>query len=647
MKKTLPILLLLFLFSHEGNTQTLFTYGKYNADAKDFLRAYNKNNTAPVTNKAKAISDYLDLYIKSRLKIREAYERRYDTLANIRTEIDNLRNQIVDNYMSDPTLMDKLVKEAFERSQKDYHVAHIYIAFRNSSGGMDTVAAQRKLDDIMARLKKGEDFAKVARENSDDTTAKKTGGDIGYITVFTLPYEFENAIYATAPGKYSTAVRSRIGYHIFKVIDTRKAVGKVKAQQILLAFPPGIDEASKKQVAAKADSIYKILLKGDDFSKIATDLSNDYMTAVTGGLMPDIGVGQYDPVFEKVVFSLPKDGAISKPFLTSHGWHIVKRVSLKPVVTNPKDKTYRSELEQKITNDARSKNSKDFIYKRILAKPGFRKFDYDDAALWNLSDSLLDLKPLNLGRNIQPETALFAIGDSIYDAGEWIDYAGTYRFKQDGAGVKPWNEVRDEWIKASMQEYYRDHLEDYNEDFRNQMTEFREGNLFFEIMQVEVWNKAQNDSAALLTLYNKNKDKYLWKQSADAVLFFCSDINTAKMIYDKIKANPKDWKKLSEQYSEKVIADSARYEWEQIPNLKKIIPRSGMLTSPELNMADNTASFAYIVNVYAQPMPRSFVEARGLVINDYQSVLEEKWNEELKKKYPVKIDQKVLAEISK
>jgi peptidyl-prolyl cis-trans isomerase SurA len=647
MKKTLPVLLLLFLFFREGNAQTLFTYGKYSADAKDFMRAYNKNNTAPVTNKAKVISDYLDLYIKSRLKIREAYERRYDTLANIRTEIENLRTQIVENYMSDPTLMDKLVKEAFERSQKDYHVAHIYIAFRNSSGATDTIAAQKKLNDIMARLKKGEDFAKVARENSDDTTARKKGGDIGYITVFTLPYEFENAIYSTAAGKYSSSVRSRIGYHIFKVIDIRKAVGKVKAQQILLAFPPGADEATKKQVAAQADSIYKRLLKGDDFNRLATDLSNDYMTAVTGGLMPDIGVGQYDAAFEKVVFSLPKDGAISKPFQTSHGWHIVKRVSLKPVVTDPKDKPNRDELEHKIANDNRSKNSKDFIYKRIMAKPGFKNFNYDDAALWNLSDSILDQKPLNAGRNIQPETALFAIGDTIYDAEEWIAYAGIHRFKSDGTGVKPWDELRDEWIKESMQDYYRDHLEDYNEEFRNQMTEFREGNLFFEIMQVEVWNKAQNDSIALLNLYNKNKDKYLWKQSADAVLFFCSDINTAKMVHEKLKANPADWKKLSEQYSEKVIADSARYEWEQIPNLKKTIPKPGMLTSPELNTADNTASFAYIVNVYAQPMPRSFAEARGLVINDYQGVLEEKWNEELKKKYPVIVNQKVLAEISK
>ena len=51
--------------------------------------------------------------------------------------------------------------------------------------------------------------------------------------------------------------------------------------------------------------------------------------------------------------------------------------------------------------------------------------------------------------------------------------------------------------------------------------------------------------------------------------------------------------------------------------------------------------------VYMQPTTRTFNEARGLVINDYQDYLEKEWIKELKKKYPVVINQKVLADISK
>ncbi|MBS1607948.1 MAG: peptidylprolyl isomerase, partial [Bacteroidetes bacterium] len=94
--------------------------------------------------------------------------------------------------------------------------------------------------------------------------------DIGFITVFNLPYVLENIAYSTAPGKFSNIYHSKAGYHIFKNIGERKAVGKVKAQQILLAFPPGSDEATKKAIGKRADSLYKVLLKGGDITKLAS-----------------------------------------------------------------------------------------------------------------------------------------------------------------------------------------------------------------------------------------------------------------------------------------------------------------------------------------------------------------------------------------
>src|SRR6266496_5535305 len=194
-----------------ASAQTLFTYGKYSADAKDFLRAYNKNNTTPVTNKAKAISDYLDLYIKSKLKIREAYEKGYDTLPQIKEEVNNLRAQIIDNYMSDPVTVNRLSKEAFQRSLKDIHVAHIFISFKNDNGSVDTAAARQKAETTIKRLQKGEDFLSVAQQVSNDPSAKTNKGAMGYITVFTLPYEFENIVYSTPVGKYSKPYRSKIG----------------------------------------------------------------------------------------------------------------------------------------------------------------------------------------------------------------------------------------------------------------------------------------------------------------------------------------------------------------------------------------------------------------------------------------------------
>jgi peptidyl-prolyl cis-trans isomerase SurA len=102
-----------------------------------------------------------------------------------------------------------------------------------------------------------------------------------------------------------------------------------------------------------------------------------------------------------------------------------------------------------------------------------------------------------------------------------------------------------------------------------------------------------------------------------------------------------------EAVNEKVVADSARYEWAQIPGIGQTPPKAGSVTSITVNPADKTASFALINKVYPQPEIRSFNEAKGLVMNDYQTLLEEEWIKELRKKYPVKVDEKVLSGLSK
>ena len=186
MKKNwLPVICFL-LATSTAFSQTLFTYGNYSVSAADFLRAYNKNNLQTTTSKSSAMREYLDLYINSRLKIREAYDRGYDTLPQLKSEVDNLRNQIIESYMSDPETMNRLVKEALERSKKDIHAGHIFIAIADN----DTVAAYKKAQAAYARLKKGEDFMKVAQDVSQDPGVKTNKGDIGWITVFTLPYFF-------------------------------------------------------------------------------------------------------------------------------------------------------------------------------------------------------------------------------------------------------------------------------------------------------------------------------------------------------------------------------------------------------------------------------------------------------------------------
>src|SRR5579885_1109589 len=92
------------MVSVAASAQTLFYYGNDSVSANDFLNAWRKNNSG--VHSDKSFTDYLHLYIQSRLKIKEAKERGYDTLPQLVSDLENLRQQIIPAYMNDKTAMD-------------------------------------------------------------------------------------------------------------------------------------------------------------------------------------------------------------------------------------------------------------------------------------------------------------------------------------------------------------------------------------------------------------------------------------------------------------------------------------------------------------------------------------------------------------
>ena len=625
-----------------ASSQTLFTYGKDSVSVKDFLQAYNKNNTT--AKNSQALQQYLDLYIASRLKIKESLERRYDTLPQFIADVANLRNQILPMYEKDNETLDKLVNEAFTRSQKDIHLAHIFIGFANPVGLPDSAKSREKASEAYALLKANKPFSEVVAIFSDDTASKRNGGDLGYITVFSLPYELENLAYNTRLNKISELYQSKAGFHIFKNLGERKALGRIRAAQILIAFPPDAIEAQKKASKKLVDSLYNRLVKGDNFTELATQFSNDYVSAQANAIIPEFGVGQYEAIFENTILTL-KDGAISKPFETGYGFHIVKRISVTPPATNKTDLKVRQALTEIIEQNDRMEITKDALAQKILKAAKYQRLSFEDRQLWAFSDSLFTNQKPSIPIQLNSETPLIKLGEETIKVSQWINYAQQARYKEDGSGFRPYDQVWSGFEKAMALDYYRNHLEDFNDSFRNQMSEFREGNLFFEIMQKEIWGPAQSDTVALKAYYEKNKNKYTWGKSADAVIFYTSDLSVAQLLATQLKKDPSSWQKLVTNMSDKVSADSGRFELNQIPNAANTALKNGVITSPVLSKADNTASFSYILRTYAQPGPRSFEEAKGLVINDYQAELETKWIGELKKKYPVVINQNALASL--
>jgi peptidyl-prolyl cis-trans isomerase SurA len=229
----------LLLFSFAGFTtcvfsQTLFTYGNMAVDKNEFIRAYNKNKT-PVTDKEKALREYLELYIKFKLKVKAAMELRIDTLPQLQYDAQSFRSQIEDSYLNNEKAVTDILNEAFERSQKDLHVLHFFVPVEITATPADTSKIYKSISALYAALDAG-------KTDYDNLTAnqpvKINHSDLGFITTFTLPYEYENLIYNLKMGQAGKPYRTKKGWHIFKLIGERKAVGRWKVAQILFSIPP-------------------------------------------------------------------------------------------------------------------------------------------------------------------------------------------------------------------------------------------------------------------------------------------------------------------------------------------------------------------------------------------------------------------------
>jgi peptidyl-prolyl cis-trans isomerase SurA len=642
MKKPLLVCVFTFLI-YFSYSQTLFTYGVHPVSQTEFLQAYNKNKV-DTANNPEALRNYLDLYIKFKLKVQEAKEMKLDTLPSLVADLQNFRNQIQDNYLTDQKELTKLDNQAFERSQKDIHAIYYFLPKSNNE---DSLKEKKEANILATELKSTKTDEELIAKINAQNSAKVQKIDVGYITVFNLPYKFENIIYGLKTGQLSAPVSSKKGWYIFKNAGERKAVGKITIAQILFAVPQGAANQIKGQAKKLADSVYNALEKGSDFSTLAKKFSDDRTTFMTGGLMPEFGTAKYDSVFEDHAFSLKKNGEISKPFETKFGYHIIKRISAEPVPESKDNETFMYNLKQQVLKDSRAQIAKQKFDEEIIPVIGLKENPVNKENLWNVTDIfLLKNKNVSAGK-VNASTVLFTFNNhQKIKVNDWLLYVKDLHREFDDNNAEAYKSLFAQFINASANSNYASRLENFNHDFKAQVNEFEEGNMLFEIMQRKVWGKASADTTGLRKFYNEHKQKYLWNASAEAIIFSCSDKAVANACIEQLK---KGWslKEIVNGNPSKIQADSGRFELGQIPVIDRTAFTAGLITLPVINKNDGTAVFSKILKMYPDNQQRNFEDARGLVINDYQNYLEEKWVDRLKKKYPVKVNQKVFQSIVK
>ncbi len=641
--------LLLANNSFSQQDPVLFEYGPYKVKKSEFIDVYTKNNVTSSGDFSEAsVRDYLDLYVKFKLKVQEAKDMKIDTLASIQKEFETYRTQLAKSYLVDKQITDKILKETYDRLQKEVNASHILVKVKPDATNEEKEDALSKIKKIKTRVEGGEDFAKVASEVSEDPSAKNNGGNLGYFTALQMVYPFESGAYNTAVGKVSNPVETRFGYHIIKVHDVRPARGRMQAAHIFIQLPKNPTADQEKQAKQKIDDIYSKLKDGEPFEKLARTYSEDKSNSSRGGELPWFGTGKMVPEFEDVAFSLQNDGDYSEPFKTQYGWHVVKRLK-KQEVESFEDS--RSALKRKVEKDSRSEITKQEFINNLKKEYEFKENSKSLAKLRAQVDETLLTGKWNFENPKKLKKPVFVLLDKKYTQLDFAQYLRSQQPKRS-KGKKTvdevFNAIYSDYVEKSISDFEESRLEMKYPEFKTLMAEYRDGILLFELIDRNVWSKAVKDTIGLKNFFEDHRKAFVWGNRVDVDMYTCFDDPTCNKVRDLLK------KKTSEEIiadlnkdaeKEMVSVKNAKYEKDQNDLIDEIEWKKGFISK---NLIDKNGE-TILINVLdlLEPQQKTLDEARGYAISDYQDQLEREWVDALRKKYPVTIHEEVVKSIIK
>ncbi len=644
----LPLLLIsTHVFSQAEADKILMTIHDRQVTLDEFERIYNKNNSSTALEQ-QTVEEYLDLFINFKLKVIEAEELGMDTTQKFITEFNGYKQQLAKPYLSDEEEVDALVREAFERAQQELNVSHILIRASADAAPEDTLRAFDKTIEIRDRILAGEDFGTVAKATSDDPSAKTNAGVLGWFTVFRMVYPFENGAYQTEKGKVSIPVRTRFGYHLIKVNDTRPARGEVRVSHIMVMTPEGMNDEQRKDASKRIHMLYDSLQTGIDFAEIARKYSEDRGSAARAGELPWFATGRMVAAFENASFALANVGDISEPIQTSFGWHIIKLLERKKL---DDFETAEADLRANVTKSDRNAYGKKALVERIKRNNNFTENRENLYPFYSVVDTSIFYRNWDVGKAMGLTEVMFTIGDSSVTQQDFAAYLAD----KQGAAKKNIevlvNSHYEKFVEVQVLQYEEDQLPGKYPEYKHLIQEYHDGILLFDLTDQMVWSKAVEDSAGLEAYYADNKSNYMWEKRLDATLITCRDAEVAAFARDllsrKKRKRPSTEEVQSLAYAE--FSDSSslsfefqKYEKEDHPLVEKMDWNKPMSD----NMEEDGKVIFLVKNKVLKPEPKMLDQCRGIVTADYQNQLEADWIEALRAKYTVQVNRELLSEIN-
>ena len=508
----------------------------------EFKRVYEKNLDAIDNKEAKSVAKNLELYINYKLKVKEAYRIKLDTLPSYKREMETYKNQLSAPYLQDTTFIDQLVKDAYFRTKNQVKAKHILLRLPREASPKDTLMVYNKIIKLRERILKGEKFETIAAQFSEDRSAKddpKTGrkgngGNLGYFSAFSMVYPFEIAAYNTKMGEISMPFKTEFGYHIIQVDDFKESKGEIEAAHILVR-----DTTAKGKM--RIDSIYTKLKNKEKFKDLASLYSEDPGSKSNGGKLGKFGAGRMVKPFDNAAFTLENVNDFSKPFKTRFGWHIVKLLKKHPIKSFDE---LKKDLKARVKKSSRMQLSEKAVINKLKKEYSVKEYE--------AAKNILDKKNIRGLPKDSLQNTIISINDENITQETFVKYI---RNRRHLAIFKLFDMFKDEQILT----YYKEHLIYTEPEYAHTLKEYEDGLLLFELMQEKIWTKSSKDTIGLQDYFKANIGNYKTdnlKSIKGLVISDYQDFLDENWIANlreksKIKVNKKQLKKLIKFYENK------------------------------------------------------------------------------------------------
>ena len=444
-----------------------------------------------------------------------------------------------------------------------------------------------------------------------------------------MVYPFETAAYSLKVGEISMPVRTRFGYHLIRVTDRRSASGEVEVSHIMVRI-------RENQTAEKAKDViftaYDQLQAGVPWNDLCKQYSDDPSTKEQGGKLKPFGIGGMSgvPEFEHAAFELSKPGELSDPVRSQYGWHIIRLERKIPLASYD---VMAASLKGRVLRDERTSLSRAALLNKYRKRFNFQENAEVKESVFKLADSTLTAGKWRPSMAIANQTLFMLRGKNV-PVKEFYAYVMRNQRAQQQPPRRYIEQLYNTFAETTTLDAIEDEIISRDPTFTYLLNEYYEGILLFEIMEKEVWTKASADSVGQQQYYKLNPAKYQAPDRTRAVLYSAGSDAGFPALRDLVTAG--DERKIQEYaIAQKIRIEGGYFRKDEKEILSKVPWGPGVYTAENKGMY----YLAWLKEVLA-PGLMSFEEARPAIISDFQAATEKKWLDQLRRKYPVKVNEK-------